>query len=72
MITDSPYTIARLMDLLSDMAGTFTLPTTRHPVEVPIPTLVILTAHQVGTTIETPSPRHFWQEEVIIILLQTK
>ena len=60
------------MDLLSGEAMTFTLPTTRHPVAVPMPTLVILTAHQVGTTMETPSLRHFWQEEVIIILHQTK
>ena len=60
------------MDLFSETAMTFTLPITRHPVAVPKPTLVILTAHQVGTTMETPSPRHFWQEEVIIILHQTK
>ena len=52
---------------------TFTLPTTRHPVAVTMPALAILTAHRAGTTMETPSPRHFWQEEVlIIILLQTK
>ena len=69
-----PYTIARLiiMDLLSEEAMTFTLSTTRHLVAVTLPTLVILTAHRAGTTMETPSPRHFWQEEVIIILLQTK
>ena len=72
VLTDIPYTTARLMDLLSDMAGTYTLSTRRHLVAVPMPTLVILTAHQAGTTMETPSPRHFWQEEVIIILLQTK
>ena len=60
------------MDLLSVGAMTFTLPTTRHPVAIPIPFLVILTAHQVGTAMETPSPRHFWQEEVIMILHQTK
>ena len=61
------------MDLISEMAGTYTLPTRRQPVTVPKPTLAILTAHQVGTTMETPSPRHFWQEEVLIlILLQTK
>ena len=68
----TPYTTARLLDLLSEMAGTYTLPTRRQPVAVAIPTLAILTAHQAGTTMETPSPRHFWQEEVIIILLQTK
>ena len=60
------------MDLLSEEAGTFTLPTTRHLVAVPMPTLAGTTAHQAGTTKETPSPRHFWQEEVIIILHQTK
>ena len=60
------------MDLCSEGAGTLLFTTSRHPVAVPIPTLVILTAHQVGTTMETPSPRHFWQEEVIIILHQTK
>ena len=60
------------MDLLSEEAGTFALSTTRHLAAIPIPTLAILTAHQAGTTMETPSPRHFWQEEVIFILLQTK
>ena len=60
------------MDLFSETAMTFTLPATRHPVAVTMPTLVILTAHQAGTTMETPSPRHFWREEVIIILHQTK
>ena len=68
----TPYTTARLMDLLSEMAGTYTLPTRRHPVAVPLPTLVLLTAHQAGTTMETPSARHFWQEEMVIILLQMK
>ena len=68
----TPYTTARLMDLFSVEAVTFTLPTTRHPVAVPLPTLVILTAHQAGTTTQAPSPGHFWQEEVMIILLQTK
>ena len=58
------------MDLFSVEAMTFILPTTRYPVAVPIPTLAILTAHQVGTTMEAPSPRHFWQ--ALIILLQTK
>ena len=67
----TPYTTARLMDLLSE-AMTFILPTMRHPVAIPMPTLVILTAHQAGTTMETPSPGHFWQEEVILVLLQTK
>ena len=60
------------MDLLSEEAMTFTLLTMRHLVAVPVPTLVIRTAHQTGTTMEAPSPRHFWQEEVIIILLQMK
>ena len=68
----TPYTTARLMDLFSDEAMTFTLPTTRHPVAVTMPTLAILTAHRAGTTMEAPSPGHFWQEEVIIILHQTK
>ena len=63
---------ARLMDLLSVEAMTFTLPTTRHLVAGPIPTLAMITAHQVGTAMETPSPRHFWQEEAIINLHQTK
>ena len=58
------------MDLLSEEAGTFTLPTTRHPVAVTMPTLAILTAHQVGTAMEAPSPRHFWQ--ALISLLPTK
>ena len=60
------------MDLRSEEAVTFTLPTTRHPVAIPMPTLAVLTAHQAGTTMEAPSPEHFWQEEVIIILLQIK
>ena len=51
---------------------TFTLPTMRHPVAIPMPALAGLTAHQAGTTMEAPSPEHFWQEEVIIILLQMK
>ena len=68
----TPYTTARLMDLLSETAMTLKLSTTRQLAAVPLPTLVILTAHQAGTTMETPSPTHFWQEEVIIILLQTK
>ena len=72
VLTTSPYTTARLMDLFSEEAMTLSLPTTRHLVAVPMPTLAIPTAHRAGTTMETPSPRHFWQEEVIIILLQTK
>ena len=58
------------MDLFSVEAMTFTLPTTRHPVAVPLLTLAILTAHQVGTAMEAPSPTHFWQ--ALITLLQTK
>ena len=49
---------------------TFTLPTTRHPVAIPMLTLVILTVHRVGTAMEAPLPRHFWQAP--ISLLQTK
>ena len=58
------------MDLLSEGALTFTLPTTRHPVAVPILTLALLTVHRVGTAVEAPSPTHFWQ--ALIGLLQTK
>ena len=58
------------MDLLSVEAMTFTLPTMRHLVAVPIPTLAGLTAHQAGTAIKAPSPTHFWQ--ALIGLLQTK
>ena len=58
------------MDLLSVEA--MTLPFTIHLVAIPMPTLAILTAHQAGTTMEAPSPGHFWQEEVIIFLLQMK
>ena len=72
LITDTPYTTARLMDLYSEEAMTFTLPTMRHPIPIPRPTLAILTVHRAGTTMEAPSPKHFWKEEVIIILLQTK
>ena len=68
----TPYTTARIMDLFSVEAMTFTLPTTRHPVAVPLPTLAILTAHRAGITTQAPSPGHFWQEEVMIILLQIK
>ena len=68
----TPYTTARIMDLLSEEAGTFSLSTTRHLEAIPLPTLAILTAPRAGTTMETPSPRHFWQKEVIVILLQTK
>ena len=60
------------MDLLLDMAGTFILQTKRHPTDNLTLTLVILTAHQAGTTTETPSATHSWQEEVIVILHQTK
>ena len=66
----TPYTTARLMDLLSVEA--MTLPFIIHLVAIPMPTLAGLTAHQAGTTMEAPSPEHFWQEEVIIILLQMK
>ena len=66
----TPYTTARLMDLLSVEA--MTLPFTIHLVAIHMPTLAILTAHRAGTPTEAPSPRHFWQEEVIIILLQMK
>ena len=65
-----PYTTARLMDLLSEEAIPFTLPTMRHLMEIPMPTWAGLTAHQAGTTMETLSPRHFWQ--ALISLLQTK
>ena len=58
------------MDLLSVEAMTLTLSTTRHPVAVPILTLAGLTAHQVGTAMEAPSPTHFW--EALVSLLQTK
>ena len=51
---------------------TFILPTMRHLVAVPLPTLAILTAHRAGTTTQAPSPGHFWPEEVMIILLQMK
>ena len=60
-----PYTTARLMDLLSVEAMTFTFTTTRHPVAVPILALVPVTVHRVGT-----APTHFWQ--ALISLLQTK
>ena len=60
------------MDLFSEEAMTFSLSTMRHLVVVPVPDLVIRTAHQTGTTMEAPSPGHFWPEEVISILLQMK
>ena len=72
VITDIPYTTAPLMDLPSVEAMTFTLSTTPHPVGVPLPTLAGSTAHQAGTAMEAPSPGHFWKEEVMIILHQTK
>ena len=56
VITAIQYTTVRLMDLLSEEARTFALPTTRHLIPVPIPTLAMITAHQKGTTMETPSP----------------
>ena len=65
-----PYTTARLMDLLSEEAMIFILPTTRHPMEIPILSLVMLTAHQVGTAMEAAPPTLFWQ--ALILLLQTK
>ena len=58
------------MDLLSVKAMTFALSTTHHPVAVPILLLALPTAHQAGTAMEAPSPRHFWQ--ALISLLQTK
>ena len=65
-----PYTTAHLMDLFLEQVGTLPFTTTRHLVTVPIPTLVILTDHQVGTALEATSPRHFWQ--ALFGLLQTK
>ena len=59
------------MDLFSE-AVTFILLTMRHLVAFPEPTLAILTAHRAGTTIEATSPGHFWQAEVMIVLLQMK
>ena len=58
------------MDLLSEEAMTFTLSTMRHLVAVPILSLAIPTAHQVGTAMEAPTPGHFWQ--ALIVLLQMK
>ena len=58
------------MDLLSVEAMTFTLSTMRHLVAVPVPTLAMITAHQLGTATEAPSPILFWQ--ALISLLQTK
>ena len=51
------------MDLFLEEVGTLPFATTRHlvTVPVPVPTLVILTDHQVGTAVEAPSPGHFWQ-----------
>ena len=74
VLTKSPYTTAGLMDLrLEEEAMTFTsFPITRHLVAIPIATLALLTAHQAGTKWETPSSRDFWQEKVIILLLQMK
>ena len=58
------------MDLPSEMALTFTLPTTRHQVANLILTLAGSTAHLAGTALEAPSPRHFWQ--ALILLHKTK
>ena len=66
----TPYTTARLMDLFSEGAGTLPFTTTRHPVAIPIPTLAMITAHQVGIAMEAISLRHLWQ--ALIILRQTK
>ena len=72
IVPEIPYTIAILifMGLLLEVDMTFTLPATHHPVAVPIPTLAMITAHQAGTAMEAPSPRHFWQ--ALIVLPQTK
>ena len=67
-LTVMPYTIAPLMDLFSEEA--MTLPFTWHLVTNPIPALALLTAHQAGTAMETPSATHFWQ--AILLLIQTK
>ena len=56
------------MDLFSVEA--MTLPFTSHLVAFAIPTLAMITAHQVGTAMEAPSLRHFLQ--ALISLLQTK
>ena len=56
------------MDPRSEEA--MTLPLTIHLEALPIPTLVLLTAHRVGTAKEAPLPGHFWQ--ALISLLQTK
>ena len=65
-----PYTTAHLVDLFLEQVGTLPFSTTRHLVTVPVPTLAILTDHQVGTAVEAPSPGHFWQ--ALFGLLQTK
>ena len=72
ILMPTPYTTARLLDLFSEIPRTFTLLTTHYPAAVPILTLAILTAHQAGTTMETPSATHSCTEEMIIILFQTK
>ena len=52
---------------------TFTLPTMRHPVAVPLPALVILTAHQAGTAMETALATHSCTDRVVrVISRQTK
>ena len=48
----------------------FALPTTRHPIPIPLLALVMFTGHQVGTAMEAPPPTLFWQ--ALILLLQTK
>ena len=60
------------MGLLSEVDMTFTLPAMRHPMAV-IPTLVILTAHQAGTAMETASATHSCTDRVTrMISHQTK
>ena len=39
---------------------TFTFTTTRRPIVFLTATLVILTAHRVGTATAAPSPKHSW------------
>ena len=56
------------MDPRSEEA--MTLPLTMHLVALALLTLVLLTAHRVGTATEAPLPVHFWQ--ALISSLQTK
>ena len=44
---------------------TFAFTTTRRPIAILTATLVILTAHRVGTATAAPSPKHSWQEHTI-------